>query len=75
MKEIVTFFGALFLLAAILFFYFVPTLIAFKNRKRSIKAIFVLNALLGWCVVGWIAALVWACTYEPAMRDEENFDL
>lgn len=42
--------------------YFLPSLIG--ARKRNTNAIFALNLLLGWTVIGWIAALVWALTVE-----------
>lgn len=38
--------------------YFLPALCAVKKKNRT--AIFVLNLLLGWTIIGWIAALVWA---------------
>ena len=40
--------------------YFVPTLIAFRRRKRNAKAILALNLLLGWSFLGWVAALIWS---------------
>ena len=39
--------------------YFLPTIIG--SNKKNRLAIFVLNLLLGWTVIGWIIALVWAC--------------
>ena len=42
--------------------YFLPTIIGFQ--KRNAGAIFVLNLLLGWTVIGWVIALVWALTKE-----------
>ncbi|HEX4001623.1 MAG TPA: superinfection immunity protein [Candidatus Acidoferrales bacterium] len=51
------FFSAFCLLA-----YFLPSIIA--HEKRSFAGIFVLNLLLGWTVIGWIVALIWACTDE-----------
>ncbi|HTQ87464.1 MAG TPA: superinfection immunity protein [Candidatus Solibacter sp.] len=50
----------LFLLG--LFVYFIPTLVA--RRKRNSAAIFVLNLFLGWTLVGWVVALVWALTKD-----------
>lgn len=50
----------LFLLAAI--FYFVPFAVAHMRGHRNAVAIFVLNLLLGWTFIGWVVALVWACT-------------
>jgi hypothetical protein len=41
--------------------YFIPALIA-AIRHRQTLAIFVLNLFLGWTIVGWVGALVWACT-------------
>lgn len=42
--------------------YFVPSVVGL--RKRNAVAIFVLNLFLGWSLVGWVVALVWACTTE-----------
>jgi hypothetical protein len=41
-------------------FYFLPTLIAGRKRKKNADAVFILNFLLGWTVIGWVIALVWA---------------
>jgi Superinfection immunity protein len=43
--------------------YFLPALIA--HNKRDFTAIFIVNLLFGWTVIGWIIALVWACAAEP----------
>jgi Superinfection immunity protein len=51
----------IFLFSAILL-YFVPSIIA--HKKRDFPAIFIVNLLFGWTVVGWIIALVWACAAE-----------
>lgn len=48
---------------AIGLFYFLPTLVSLKHRQQF--AIFLLNLLLGWTVLGWIIALIWAAT-KPA---------
>lgn len=40
--------------------YFLPSLIALVRGKRDTLAIFLLNLFLGWSVIGWIVALVWA---------------
>ncbi|AXF22212.1 hypothetical protein CUJ89_06855 [Burkholderia pyrrocinia] len=46
----------------ILALYFIPSLIAFKRRHHNRVAITGLNVLLGWSVLGWIAAFVWSLT-------------
>lgn len=48
----------LFLLAV----YFLPAIIAGGRHHHNSTAIFVLNMLLGWTLLGWVIALVWACT-------------
>jgi hypothetical protein len=40
--------------------YFLPTLVAASRRHPSVLGIFLLNFFLGWSVIGWIIALVWA---------------
>jgi Superinfection immunity protein len=42
-------------------FYFLPTIIALARSKRDALSIFLLNFFLGWTLIGWIMALVWAC--------------
>ncbi|WP_174299560.1 superinfection immunity protein [Caulobacter sp. S45] len=40
--------------------YFVPTIVAFRRKDRQRTAIFILNLFLGWTLIGWVGALVWA---------------
>ena len=53
--------GALMFLTLALAFYFLPTLIALTRSHNQTVPIFVVNLLLGWTLVGWVVALVWAC--------------
>jgi hypothetical protein len=49
------------LLVVLIFgFYFLPTLIAFLRQHKNKLAIFLLNLLLGWTVLGWVVSLVWS---------------
>jgi uncharacterized membrane protein YpjA len=41
--------------------YFLPTLVAVLREKHDKISIFLLNSFLGWSLIGWIVALVWAC--------------
>jgi Superinfection immunity protein len=45
-----------------LLIYFLPTFIAWMRGHQNTFAIVVLNILAGWTFIGWVAALVWACT-------------
>jgi hypothetical protein len=48
--------------------YFLPSIIAMMRSKRDTLAIFLLNLFLGWSVIGWIIALVWAAKHDvPAV--------
>ncbi len=44
--------------------YFIPTIIAIARHKRSALGIFLVNLLLGWSFIGWVAALVWSLMSE-----------
>ena len=44
--------------------YFLPSIIALARSKRDLLAIFLLNLFLGWSVVGWIVALIWAAKHD-----------
>jgi hypothetical protein len=54
----------LFLLLILFVPYFLPTIIAVARKKTNVAAIVLVNFLLGWTVVGWIIALVWAVSTE-----------
>jgi hypothetical protein len=43
-----------------LFFYFFPSLIAWRLKCKSAWRIFLLNLFLGWTLLGWIGAVIWA---------------
>jgi hypothetical protein len=42
--------------------YFLPSIIGM--HKRNTNAITVLNAFLGWTLIGWVVALTWACCVD-----------
>jgi T4 superinfection immunity protein len=48
--------------------YFLPSILAFARNKRDTTAIVLLNFFLGWTMIGWVVALVWAVkTDVPAV--------
>ena len=40
--------------------YFLPAIIADRKRAPDLLPLAVMNALLGWSVVGWVVTLYWA---------------
>ncbi|HKC71518.1 MAG TPA: superinfection immunity protein [Terriglobales bacterium] len=44
--------------------YFLPTIVALVRHKRNVVSILLLNLFLGWTLIGWIVALVWASTLD-----------
>ncbi len=47
-------------LAVIVGAYFLPSIVAKSRKKVNTGSIFVLNLFLGWTLLGWVVALVWA---------------
>jgi hypothetical protein len=47
--------------------YFLPSIIAFARSKRDTSAIVLLNFFLGWTLIGWVVALVWAAKNDVPM--------
>jgi len=48
-------------------FYFLPFAIAFNRMRANTGAIFALNLFLGWSLIGWVIALVWALKEEQVI--------
>ena len=44
--------------------YFLPAIVALMRERHDKLSIFLLNLFLGWSLIGWIIALVWACKSE-----------
>lgn len=56
-------FGFPFFLAG-LALYFLPTIIGAARHKTNLVGIFLVNFFLGWSIIGWVIALVWALSTE-----------
>lgn len=55
-------FVVLVLVAIAVIIYFIPAIVAYRRNHTNLTAIAVLNVCLGWTLVGWVVALVWAYT-------------
>ena len=47
--------------------YFLPGIVAHIRDHHQVNAIVLLNIFLGWTLLGWVIALVWAAT---AVRED-----
>lgn len=52
----------LVLIVVVFVVYFTPSFVAYRRKHTNFTAILVLNICLGWTLVGWVVALVWAYT-------------
>lgn len=57
--------GGLAVLALpVLAIYLIPAIIGFIRKKDNKMAILLLNLFLGWSLIGWVIALVWAVSKD-----------
>ena len=60
--EVVNICKAVAITSIAVFVYLIPTILG--RKKRNAAAIAVLNLCLGWTVIGWIVAMVFASTKD-----------
>lgn len=63
-------FGPLFFVAAPAL-YFLPMIEAALRKHGNLPALGALNLLLGWTLIGWVGALVWALAKPHRAADQE----
>jgi uncharacterized membrane protein len=58
-------------------FYMLPTFEAWKKKHKNLSSIAILNIFLGWSVLGWVAAVIWAykkseayATVNPSVKTD-----
>ena len=54
--------GGVILILVALVLYFLPSIAGWN--KRNANSIIVLNLFLGWTLIGWVAALIWAVSSD-----------
>jgi len=54
--------GSIIIVVILVVIYFLPSLIG--RHKANANAIFALNLLLGWTLIGWVVSMVWALTKD-----------
>lgn len=50
----------IFAVGIILFFYFMPTIFAFRHGRPDSWAILIINTAFGWTLIGWIGSMFWS---------------
>jgi hypothetical protein len=49
----------------VIFVYLAPSMISQRYQHPKHTAILVVNLALGWTIVGWVIALIWALKGRP----------
>ena len=57
------------LLAVILALYFLPAIIGSNRGVNASGALFFVNLIVGWTVLGWIVCLIWAVNGATKAQD------
>lgn len=53
--------GVILFIGAVLL-YFLPSMVGYN--KKNAGSIIILNIFLGWTLIGWVVALVWAASVD-----------
>ena len=62
-------FGEVVAFSAIVFIpalYMLPTYEAWSRKHENLTSITLVNLFLGWTLLGWVCALIWAFKKQPA---------
>jgi hypothetical protein len=55
-------FFLIFFACGAVFFWLVPIMVAMNRKHRNRVPIILTTVFVGWTVIGWIAAMIWAST-------------
>lgn len=58
-------FGTIILFVFLLPLYFLPAIIAKERSHSNSSSVFLINAFLGWTLLGWAGVLIWAVVGPP----------
>ena len=57
--------GILIFIAVFIVPYWIPTIVSWRRKLPNTVAVAVFNGLLGWTIIGWIAAMVYVARSRP----------
>lgn len=67
---------ALIVMVLMVMIYFLPVIIAMARKHRNLGPVLILNLFVGWTLIGWVVALVWACVNDvsdaPTVDDSDE---
>lgn len=66
--------GGVWLIFLILLLYFIPSFIAIASKHKYFLQITLLNIFLGFSILGWVGALIWATIKTPVMN-KQNYTI
>jgi hypothetical protein len=55
--------------------YLLPTFEAWRNKQSNLMSIALVNIFLGWSLIGWVVAIVWAFKKPEAVVVERPIEL
>ena len=61
---------AMFIISILI--YFLPSTLAYRKQHSNKTAILILNLFLGWTLIGWVGALVWAVSTNEETKNSNN---
>lgn len=63
--------GAGFVIMILALLYVLPTLLAWSRKVNNVSQIALVNILVGWTLIGWVVAIVWAAkpVTEPGRHE------
>ena len=55
--------------------YFMPTIVALLRDKHGTGSVALVNFFLGWTVIGWLLAFVWASSGKTKSEQKEMMSM
>ena len=71
MEALALIFLFLILIVAV-YIYFLPSLLANKNKREDANLILLVNLVMGWTLIGWGICLFWAISIQPNKVEEKK---
>lgn len=65
--------AAAILLLVLLPLYLLPSIVAAaRNKSNGTAGVVLLNIFLGWTLIGWVGAFIWACCGRTAADEQRE---